>query len=196
MEGFDWFVVGFLILATLERTYERRFSRQAVRGERKMAWSYVALHSALILIYMASAIEHFGLKRPVQWGVAAFGLALFVSAVTIRLTAIRALGKFWSLHLEIRDGHQLVTGGIYHHVRHPAYAAIMLEVTAVPLVTNAFATLILALLVYIPLLLLRWYREEQEMVGKFGEQYKKYREEVPAFLPLRWRSRESGVRGR
>jgi protein-S-isoprenylcysteine O-methyltransferase Ste14 len=38
---------------------------------------------------------------------------------------------------------------------------------------------------YIPLLIARWHREEEEMCGKFGEQYREYRRQVWAFMPLR-----------
>ena len=43
--NFDWFVIGFLVLAAIERLWERRYDLQALRGERKMEWSYVLLHS-------------------------------------------------------------------------------------------------------------------------------------------------------
>ena len=119
--------------------------------------------------------------------VTALGLVLFLISGVVRFTAIRTLGKFWSLHLEIREGHQLIRGGIYQYVRHPAYAAIMLEVISIPLVGNAYSALLVAVGLYIPLLLIRWRREEVEMVAKFGRQYETYRHAVPAFIP--WRGR-------
>jgi protein-S-isoprenylcysteine O-methyltransferase Ste14 len=106
-------------------------------------------------------------------------------ALVVRLWAIRTLGRYWSLHLEIRQDHQLVTEGVYRHMRHPAYSAIMLEVVSVPLVANAYGMLVFAIGWYVTLILLRWHREEREMVSKFGEQYEQYRREVPAFVPWR-----------
>ncbi|MCX7826278.1 MAG: isoprenylcysteine carboxylmethyltransferase family protein, partial [Verrucomicrobiae bacterium] len=88
-------------------------------------------------------------------------------------------------HVEIRREHQLIREGIYKYLRHPAYAAILVEVISIPLVTNAWATILLALLTYWPVLLARWQREEMEMIAKFGEQYVRYRQEVPAFVPWR-----------
>jgi protein-S-isoprenylcysteine O-methyltransferase Ste14 len=35
-------------------------------------------------------------------------------------------GQNWSVGLEIREGHQLVTKGVYRHIRHPMYASIWL----------------------------------------------------------------------
>ena len=36
------------------------------------------------------------------------------------------LGKNWSVSLEIREGHSLVTGGVYESIRHPMYTSIFL----------------------------------------------------------------------
>lgn len=193
MEGYDWFVTFFLVFALLERIYERRYSDRAIRGERKMEWSYVLLHGSYMVIFVLSAVEFCWRRRGIQWPVTMVGLGLFIIALVVRLTAIHALGKFWSLHLEIRPEHQLVTHGIYQYMRHPAYLAIMLEVISVPLVANAFYTLIVTVGVYVPLLLLRWRREEKEMIGKFGEQYVEYCRRVPAFLPRPW-GMKSGAR--
>jgi protein-S-isoprenylcysteine O-methyltransferase Ste14 len=189
---FDWFVVGFLVLALAERVYERRFSNRAVRGENKMEWSYTLLHTSYTALFVGVALEHFLWRRPVCAAATGVGFALYLLGLAVRLAAIRALGRYWSLHLEIRKDHQLVTEGIYQHVRHPAYSAIMLEVVSVPLVANAYGMLVFAAGWYVTLILLRWHREEREMIAKFGEQYIRYRERVPAFVP--WRSLWPGKR--
>ena len=181
--NFSAFLILFLVVAMAERTYERRYSHQAVRGERKMDWSFTAFHTLHLVIYFGTAVENLLRHRPAAWLVTGAGLGLFVVSAIVRLIAIRTLGRFWSLHLEIRDGHQLVRSGIYEYVRHPAYSAIMLEVISIPLVGNAYYTLLGALGLYIPLLFSRWRREEVEMVAKFGAQYESYRQTVPAFIP-------------
>ena len=180
----QWFVTAFLLFAVAERAYERRFSHQAARGQTKMAWSYLALHALHILIYVATAVEFLWVRRQLCWPVAVVGLVAFGASTALRLIAIRTLGRFWSLNLEIRPEHQLVRYGIYNHLRHPAYASIMVEVVAIPLTANAYGTL-LALLAYIPLLLGRWAREEREMIAKFGDAYVQYQQDVPAFFPRR-----------
>ena len=180
---FTGFVMIFLIGALIERLYEWRFSHQAERGQRKMEWSYTALHSLYLAVFAGAAAERLLYPHPVQWWVSGVGGGLFIISMVVRLTAIRTLGRFWSLHLEIRDQHQLVTEGIYRYLRHPAYSSIMLEVIAVPLVANAYGSLLLSVGAYLPVLLARWRREEREMIGRFGEQYVAYRQRVPAFFP-------------
>ena len=36
------------------------------------------------------------------------------------------LGRNWSITLEIRDSHRLVTDGLYRYVRHPMYTSFWL----------------------------------------------------------------------
>lgn len=187
----DWFVVVFWVLAGVERWYERRYSEQAQRGDTKAAWSYLLLHGFYIGVFVVSLVEYFGLRRQLCWPVTVVGLAIFLAALVIRLAAIRTLGRFWSLHVEIRQEHRLVREGIYKHMRHPAYSAMALEIVAIPLVANAYLTTVLGVVTFIPMLLLRWRREERELIGKLGEPYVRYRNEVCAFFPVpqAWRGR-------
>ncbi len=119
---FGWLLFGFLVFAIAERLYERRFSRQAKRGEVKMLWSYAAFHILHAVIYVGTAVEYF-LRRPVvNVSVVVLGLILFAISLAVRLTAIRTLGRFWSLNLEIRGDHQLVAKGfidtcVTRHIR-------------------------------------------------------------------------------
>ena len=186
---FSWLLFGFLVFAIAERLYERRFSRQAKRGDVKMLWSYAAFHILHALIYVGTGVEYFLRQRPVNGPLVVLGLILYAVSLGVRLTAIRTLGRFWSLNLEIRGDHQLVREGIYRYMRHPAYSAIMLEVISIPLVGNAWYVLAISVGVYIPLLLARWWREEREMIAKFGAEYEGYRQQVCAFVP--WRRLET-----
>jgi protein-S-isoprenylcysteine O-methyltransferase Ste14 len=194
--SYGQFVAIFLVLALAQRFYERRYSLQAERGERKMEWSYAALHMLYLAVFAGAAIEYYFWPpaRICGW-VTGAGLVLWTVALFVRLTAIRTLGKFWSLDLEIREKHQLVTQGIYSHVRHPAYSSIMLEMVAIPLVCNTYGTLVIAVAAYIPLLLMRWNREEREMIAKFGDRYVQYRQQVPAFVPCLCRSKKASPPG-
>ncbi|HBG46527.1 MAG TPA: isoprenylcysteine carboxyl methyltransferase [Deltaproteobacteria bacterium] len=77
---------------------------------------------------------------------------------------------------------ELVTTGLYSRVRHPQYSGLFL-VTIGLLVQ--WPTIITA--VMWPVLLFAYYRlaknEEEEMERGFGEAYRRYREEVPMFIP-------------
>jgi len=191
-----YLVIAFLIFAAAERVYARRFSRQAARGQVKMTWTLAVLDVLHATIYVGTAVECL-LARTATFGpLMALGLAVYAISLVLRHAAIRTLGRYWSLQLEIRDSHELVRTGPYRYVRHPAYLAIILEVIAIPLVGRAYYTLLVSLGAYIPVLLLRWAGEEREMVKKLGEQYASYQREVPAFFPRLWNVRRGSVSDR
>jgi protein-S-isoprenylcysteine O-methyltransferase Ste14 len=81
-----------------------------------------------------------------------------------------------------RAKNQLVTTGIYGHVRHPQYLGFLLLTLGINFLWTTFSTLILW-----PILALLYYRlakeEEKGMEEKFGEEYRKYKNTVPMFIP-------------
>ena len=77
---------------------------------------------------------------------------------------------------------KLVTTGIYKLVRHPQYSGFVLTIIGFLIQWPTVITIIMA-----PILLILYrklaYKEEVVMMGTFGEEYLKYREEVPPFIP-------------
>lgn len=79
-------------------------------------------------------------------------------------------------------GDKLVTEGLYSHMRHPQYSALLLVMTGMLI---QWPTLITALM--FPVLVFMYYRlakrEEQDMIDVFGDQYRDYMEHTPMFIP-------------
>lgn len=148
-----------------------------------MRWSLYALYTTYTLIVVGAGIEFVLVRKvPIIW-VTLIGVAGHIGSVLLRKVAIRTLGRMWSLQVEIREQHQLVREGVYRFVRHPIYAAIVLEVVSLPLVANAWWTLAFACVTHIPLVLIRMHFEEQALVEKLGEPYRVYQREVGALVP-------------
>jgi protein-S-isoprenylcysteine O-methyltransferase Ste14 len=96
-----------------------------------------------------------------------FGLWLFYRAHT-------DLGTNWSISLELREAHQLVTGGVYERVRHPMYTAILSLALAQALLLPNWLAGPSCLLAFLLMLTLRLGREEDMMRDKFGDTYVAY----------------------
>lgn len=64
-----------------------------------------------------------GAESPVRETVAT---VVFAGGVTLRLVAIRTLGRFYSHHVIRHDEHAIVSSGPYRLIRHPAYAGMLL----------------------------------------------------------------------
>jgi protein-S-isoprenylcysteine O-methyltransferase Ste14 len=93
------------------------------------------------------------------------------------------LGKNWSVTLEVREGHQLVTGGVYAYVRHPMYASFLLwGVTQALLIPNWIAGLA-GLVAVLALYAVRQSREEAMMRETFGAEYDTYCARTKRLVP-------------
>jgi protein-S-isoprenylcysteine O-methyltransferase Ste14 len=86
----------------------------------------------------------------------------------------RDLGRFWSVTLEIRQTHELVTTGVYRHVRHPMYAAFFLWAVAQALLLPNWIAGPAGLVGFGTLFGLRVWREERMMEAAFGDAYRAY----------------------
>ncbi|MEM1217303.1 MAG: protein-S-isoprenylcysteine O-methyltransferase [Bacteroidota bacterium] len=93
------------------------------------------------------------------------------------------LGMNWSPSLEVREGHTLITNGVYQRMRHPMYSAIWLwcfvQALLLPNLVAGLAGLVTFGLMYF----IRVPQEEKMMLDKFGEQYENYRQRTGRILP-------------
>jgi protein-S-isoprenylcysteine O-methyltransferase Ste14 len=83
---------------------------------------------------------------------------------------------------EAQRGHRLATTGAYARLRHPQYIAFVLIMTGFLLQWPTLVTLAMY-----PVLVMMYAflgkREEKEMLAQFGDEYRRYRRVVPAFIP-------------
>jgi len=86
---------------------------------------------------------------------------------------------------------QLVTTGIYAHVRHPQYLGFLLLTLGMNLEWTTFFTILLW-----PVIAIVYYRlakkEEKESEEVFGEEYRKYKRSVPMLIPRIRKKTSSG----
>ena len=96
------------------------------------------------------------------------------------------LGKNWSISLDLREGHQLVTSGLYRHVRHPMYTSIFLYALGQALVVPNWIAGPANLAAFLVLFAVRVQSEEQMMADKFGDQYRNYLAKTKRLIPGIW----------
>jgi protein-S-isoprenylcysteine O-methyltransferase Ste14 len=111
--------------------------------------------------------------------VLAFGLWLFHRSHA-------DLGANWSITLEIRESHHLVTDGVYRHVRHPMYLALLLYgVGQAAVIPNWVAGLPYAVAMVL-VFAFRLNPEEELMTEHFNGEYEAYAARTKRLVPGVW----------
>ncbi len=99
------------------------------------------------------------------------------------------LGQFWSPGLEIKEGHQLVTSGVFLWFRHPMYAAFLAFAVAQIFMLQNWIVGPAFLILGIPFYLHRVKREERQLVRHFGDLYRNYITQTNPLIP-KWKQIE------
>jgi protein-S-isoprenylcysteine O-methyltransferase Ste14 len=112
------------------------------------------------------------------------GFILFLGGGAYRLWAIKTLGKYYSHIVREVDAHKIVDSGPYRHIRHPAYAGMILANLGIVIFFFNLITLILFLLILIPAIILRILIEEKTLFRISG--YGKFAQNRQRLIPGIW----------
>lgn len=92
------------------------------------------------------------------------------------------LAASWNVLYRAQRRQQLATSGPYARIRHPQYVAFVVIMFGFLLQWPTLVTLIMfPILVIVYARLAR--REEQDAIAQFGDAYRQYMDNVPAFIP-------------
>lgn len=96
------------------------------------------------------------------------------------------LGANWSISLELRERHQLVTHGVYRLVRHPMYLAYFIYMTGQAMVIPNWLAGPADGVAMLLLFAFRVGREERMMLEQFGDDYRQYMATTRRLAPGIW----------
>lgn len=136
----------------------------------------------LPLLYLFTPLLSFAeyqLGPFIRWA----GSALMVVSLWLFWRSHVDLGANWSVSLELREGHQLVSHGVYRRLRHPMYASIWLLALAQGMMLANWLAGWSLLLAFAAMYFIRLPREESLLCEKFGDQYREYAGRTGRFFP-------------
>jgi protein-S-isoprenylcysteine O-methyltransferase Ste14 len=110
------------------------------------------------------------------------GLGLCIAFAILLVWTFRTLGKNLTDTVVTRREHTLVTAGPYRWVRHPFYDCVAIAAIATGLMTANWFVLITTSLIFF-LLAVRTRIEEEKLIERFGDEYRRYMERTGAFFP-------------
>jgi protein-S-isoprenylcysteine O-methyltransferase Ste14 len=179
-------VVGWYVL---RRPFERRAKRAGLSRNDKHAAEWARLSvSTLGLGILPFLYVAWNWPRPLSYPprpyLFALGLVAAVGALILFRLTHKALGKMWSVSLQLKQGHKLITTGIYRHLRHPMYSAFWLMALAQALLLPNLLGGLAGLVGFGLLFALRIGPEERMMEEAFGEEYRAYRKRTWRVIPF------------
>ena len=142
------------------------------------------------VIMLFSTLTELCLLRPrFSWPAFVAGWLLALASFVVRRRAIAALGRFWSLHVEMRENHEFVRSGPFRWLRHPTYFSMLLELLSGPVLAGVRYSLWVIPCLFCPVLWWRIRLEERGLIDKFGAAYREYQRTTPALIPYKWPTR-------
>ena len=182
------FLIGFIVYVTIRGVFKQRtkgnhhvVNRLDTR-ERILMFLVISTSVFMPVLYLFTPWLRFAdydLPGWVPW----CGALVMIAALWLFWRSHADLAQNWSLTLQIREGHQLVTTGVYHHIRHPMYAAIWLFGIAQALLLENWLAGWSAFATFAIMYFLRTDREERMMCDFFGQDYRDYMEQTGRIFP-------------
>lgn len=140
---------------------------------------FFAFESVFILVmlnYRAWFVNPLSLYQLLSWVL----LTISVYAVTAGYLLLKRKGK---PTVNFENTSLLVTSGIYGFIRHPLYLSVFLLGTGVMLKNPEPVQLILGAVNLVAIYITAKI-EENEMIAKFGDEYRKYMKGTKMFIPF------------
>lgn len=175
-----------VLIVYAARMAEVRTKRDTVAGPVRETWTFRLFMLAGLVMVGGGIAEHLWRRPVTDWLLFALGWVCALASFAIRRRAIAALGRFWSLHVEIRESHKFVRSGPFRWMRHPTYFSMILELLCAAFLLQAWLALAAAVALFVPTMIARIRAEEAALVEKFGDDYRAYQRTTPAVLPYKW----------
>jgi protein-S-isoprenylcysteine O-methyltransferase Ste14 len=184
-------IVAASIVMTAIRAPHGRRSRavktvKTYKGAREVVLLILAWIGFLVpLLWIASPALSFA-DYPLRVPPFFAGTVLLVVGLWLFYRAHADLGKFWSITLEVRENHRLISHGVYRRVRHPMYSALLLYSAGQALAVPNWVAGPSYLVCFGILFAFRVRAEERMMVAAFGDEYVTYMARTKRLLPGVW----------
>ncbi len=111
-------------------------------------------------------------------------ILLLAAAYLLRVSAVRALGRFYSHRVRIQEAHEVVKAGPYRWLRHPAYSGMLLIHAAMSLFFASWVGACLLALLLAPAIALRISIEERALRALPG--YREFCRTRARLIPQVW----------
>lgn len=114
------------------------------------------------------------------------GIVLMVLGIALRAWAVIALGRNFTVYVQVRDEQPVVDTGPYRLLRHPSYTGLLLVCLGIGLVLANWLALIVVVALPTAVILVRIRVEERALLAGIGEPYRRFMATRKRLIPWVW----------
>ena len=180
---FIWLIYALWLILIVYLTVSAKGVKQEPQGHLLQSFS---LLFAIVISFLLPLLPIFGFVNfaPVNLVVSSIGVTLCALGMAVLVWARQHLGRNWSQTVTVKEGHELVTSGPYHHIRHPMYAGGLVACIGSAIVCGGAWIFLLVILGGI--FLWRVGAEDKLMAQQFPDKYPDYEKRTKALIPFVW----------
>jgi protein-S-isoprenylcysteine O-methyltransferase Ste14 len=184
-------LLGIVAVVAIRAPFGRRSSQikviESKRGKLEIVLlSGMWLGSVIVpILWVATPLFSFA-DYPLNAAQYTAGVVLFSLGLWLFYRSHADLSTNWSVSLDIRENHELITSGVYRHLRHPMYSAILLQAVGQALLAPNWIVGSVYLCAFVLMFSLRVGPEEQMLQQQFGGRYETYMRNSRRLIPFIW----------
>ncbi|WP_062052246.1 isoprenylcysteine carboxyl methyltransferase family protein [Bacillus sp. JCM 19034] len=163
-------VYGLILIVILQRLIEVIIAKKneqwmKKQGGYEVGKSHYRYMVMLHMLFFCSLLLEVSLTPPQFYMWSLIPLSLFLVAQICRGWALSSLGRFWNTRIIVLPGAKVKVKGPYRFIRHPNYLVVVIEIMMLPLLFQAYVTMILFTILNGWILSVRIREEEQALRG-------------------------------
>jgi protein-S-isoprenylcysteine O-methyltransferase Ste14 len=114
------------------------------------------------------------------------GIVLMALGIALRAWAVIALGRNFTVYVQVRDEQPVVDTGPYRLLRHPSYTGLLLVCLGIGLALGNWLALIVVVALPTAVILVRIRVEERALLAGIGEPYRRFMATRKRLIPWVW----------
>ena len=181
------YFILFMVISTVRKYFTGKQAKKGMAKEKRTGLDIFFLvingiGMVIPLIYVFTSKLDFANYFLPDW-VGWLGVLIILDAAWLLFLSHRDLGRHWTISVGLREGHTLITTGIYKYLRHPMYAAHMVWAIGQILILHNWIAGYSFIVTMLPFYFYRSRKEEEMLIEEFGDEYREYKQKTGALFP-------------
>ena len=181
------YFVLFMVISTVRKYFTSKQAKKGMAKEKRTGLDIFFLiingiGMVIPLIYVFTSKLDFANYYLPDW-VGWLGVLIILDAAWLLFLSHRDLGRHWTISVGLREGHTLITTGIYKYLRHPMYAAHLVWAIGQILILHNWIAGYSFIVTMLPFYFYRSRKEEEMLIEEFRDEYLEYKQKTGALFP-------------